>query len=259
VAREQRLVFGEVAELYDRARPSYPTALVDDLVALADQVAAPGTGRVLDVGCGTGKATVLLAARGLGGVGVEPDPDMAALAQRNLAAFARWEVEKAEFEALFPPERGPFDVITCGQAWHWLDPSRRFQHASRLLRPGGWLALFWNRTTTDTSEIRGAIDAVYAETFPTLSPHGYLTAGQPPAGDPPPESGFVDGTWRVFRWMARYTTAEWLELVQTYSDHRMLPAADREILLQRLAAVIDARGGTFDHPYDCWLWSARRL
>ncbi len=76
--REQRLVFGEDAELYDRARPSYPAKLIDDVVAV---VGASAT--TLDVGCGTGKATTLLAARGLRGVGVEPHAEMAAIARRR--------------------------------------------------------------------------------------------------------------------------------------------------------------------------------
>jgi hypothetical protein len=53
-------VFGEVAELYDQARPSYPAVLFDDVIAFA-----PQSPRVLEVGAGTGKATVLLAERGL--------------------------------------------------------------------------------------------------------------------------------------------------------------------------------------------------
>src|ERR1700722_4671949 len=127
MAREQRLVFGEVAELYDRARPSYPAALIDHLVDLA----GGGTdhGRVLDVGCGTAKATVLLAARPLSGIGLEPDPDMAALARQNLAPFPRWSVIQGEFETFDPSAHRETDretdgaddrsdLITCAQAWH---------------------------------------------------------------------------------------------------------------------------------------------
>lgn len=59
---EQRLAFGRVAELYDRARPSYPAAAIDALLEYGGLV--PGS-RVVDVGAGTGQATELLAARGL--------------------------------------------------------------------------------------------------------------------------------------------------------------------------------------------------
>jgi SAM-dependent methyltransferase len=254
--REQRLVFGEVADLYDQARPSYPSALIDHLAELAGP--APDHGRVLDVGCGTAKATVLLAAHRLNGIGLEPDPDMAAVARQNLAPFPPWTVVSGEFET-FSPVDERFDLITCAQAWHWLDPAVRFGHAAQLLHPGGWLALFWNRTAQDDSAVRRDIDAVYAELFPTLSPHGWLTIGQPPVGTPPPGCGLGDHTWQVFPWVQRYTTKQWTDLVQTHSDHRLLAPEQRDILLGRLTAAIDAHGGVFDHPYDCWLWTARRL
>ena len=78
-ARERRLVFGEDAELYDRARPSYPGTLVAELVGLVGN----GGARVVDVGCGTGKALRLLARKGMRGVGVEPHPAMAEVARRR--------------------------------------------------------------------------------------------------------------------------------------------------------------------------------
>jgi SAM-dependent methyltransferase len=257
VPREQRLVFGEVAELYDKARPTYPAPLVDHLVSSAN--AAGGTGRVLDVGCGTAKATILLATRGLTGVGLEPDPEMAAVARRHLAPFPQWSVVAGDFEDFEPEPDTPFDLITCAQAWHWLDPSRRFQQAARLLRPGGRLALFWNRTADDTSAVRREVDGVYAELFPALSPHGTLTIGHPPVGAPPRGAGFGEPEWRVFPWAQRYTTTEWTELAQTHSDHRMLAPQQRGVLLARLTEVIDAHGGVYEHPYECWLWTADRL
>jgi SAM-dependent methyltransferase len=252
--REQRLVFGEVADLYDKARPTYPAALIDHLVGLVGTSA-----RVLDVGCGTAKATVLLAARGLGGVGLEPDPEMAAVARANLAPFPDWSVTGGDFEDYEPTSPGRFDMLTSAQAWHWLRPDLRFQQAARLLGPGGWLALFWNRTADDTSAVRRDVDAVYAELFPTLSPHGTLTAGHPPVGSPPPDAGFGESEWHVFTWTRRYTTREWTDLAQTHSDHRLLDARQRADLLERIAAVVDAHGGVYDHPYACWLWTARRL
>jgi SAM-dependent methyltransferase len=257
--KEQRLVFGEVAELYDQARPTYPAALIDHLVALLD-----AGGRVLDVGCGTGKATFLLAARRLVGVGLEPDPEMARVARRNLAPFPQWSVVSGEFENFLADaeekdtEDG-FALITCAQAWHWLDPARRFQHAAHLLPPGGHLALFWNRTADDPSPLRRDVDAVYTDEFPGLSPHSTLTVGRPPVGTPPPDAGFGPPSWQVFPWTRRYTTREWTDQVQTHSDHRMLEPARRALLIARLTEVIDAYGGVFDHPYDCWLWTAARL
>src|SRR5690349_1659884 len=60
--RERRLVFGEAADLYDRHRPAYPEQLIDELVGVAG---LDGRRAVLEVGAGTGKATLMFAARGI--------------------------------------------------------------------------------------------------------------------------------------------------------------------------------------------------
>lgn len=97
MAREQRLIFGEDPSLYDRIRPTYPEELIDDITALVP----PGR-RVVDVGCGTGKATVAIARRVASGVGVEPDPAIAAICRRHLSPFSGWRVEVSEFESWDP-------------------------------------------------------------------------------------------------------------------------------------------------------------
>ncbi|MFC7763333.1 methyltransferase domain-containing protein [Catellatospora bangladeshensis] len=79
-ARAQGLMFGEIAEEFDRIRPGYPEGLVDDVLAYT------GIGvQALEVGAGTGKATTAFAARGLQITAVEPDPKMAALLTERLA------------------------------------------------------------------------------------------------------------------------------------------------------------------------------
>src|SRR5918912_2954256 len=93
--RRLRATFEEVPELYDRARPLYPAELFDDLVSYAGL--EPGS-RVLEIGCGTGQATLPLAERGFEVVCVELGAGLAAVARRKLAGFPRLEVVNAVFE-----------------------------------------------------------------------------------------------------------------------------------------------------------------
>jgi SAM-dependent methyltransferase len=90
-----RAIFDEAAELYDRARPGYPAALFDDLAELTPL--RPGS-RVLEIGPGTGQATLPLAERGYQVVAVELGADLAAVARRKLAGFPNVEVVTAAFE-----------------------------------------------------------------------------------------------------------------------------------------------------------------
>lgn len=283
--REQRLVFGEVAELYDQVCPSYPEQLVDDVVEL---VGVPA--RALDVGSGTGRAAVLLAARGLEGVALEPDPAMAAVARKRLLGFPGWQVEVAEFERWAPgpdvvssespsgrdagvagkpatggargPEAGAvgelFDLVCAAQAWHWLDPGTRFAHAATLLRAGGWLARWWNRPAPDPNPLRQDIDQCYERLAPTLSTHFMAPEGPPADAEAPGGSGFEAALQRRYAWSRTFATTEWLDLLRTQSDHRLLGDEQRERLLTAVGDAIDAVGGSYEHHYSCWLFADRR-
>ena len=216
--REQRLVFGEDAELYERARPSYPDELVDFVVGL---VGVPC--RAVDAGCGTGKATVLLAARGVEGVAVEPDPSMASVATRNLERFPGWRVDVSDFESWVAAPDETFDLVTCAQAWHWIDRERGTRRAERLLRPGGWLAILGQQPAYQDTPVRHEIDAVYAELAPMES-----ARSRAPSERVPPGSAFGAAVTREHRGHRDYTAAEWVALLETSSDHRILPPERRD-------------------------------
>ena len=96
-----RTTFGEVPELYDRARPTYPAQVFDDLV---------------EIGCGTGQATLPLAERGFQITCIELVEQLAALARRKLAAFPAVEIIDAPFEAWEPAAAG-FDAVAAFTAF----------------------------------------------------------------------------------------------------------------------------------------------
>ncbi|MEU6787352.1 class I SAM-dependent methyltransferase [Nonomuraea angiospora] len=121
--RARATSFGSVAEQYDRYRPECPDELIDELTASRPT-------RVLDVGCGTGKVARTLARRGLTALGVEADERMADVARGHGI-----EVEVAPFETWDDAGRR-FDLMTCGDAWHWIDPDAGIAKAARVLDPG---------------------------------------------------------------------------------------------------------------------------
>ncbi|HMG41993.1 MAG TPA: class I SAM-dependent methyltransferase [Acidimicrobiales bacterium] len=253
--RERRLVFGEDAVGYDDARPSYPAALVDDLVG-----SVGASARVIDVGTGTAKATRLLAERGMTGVGVEADPAMAALAARHLAPYPGWRVDVSDFEWWRPADGdAPADLITAAQAWHWVQPEVGLWRAHRLLRPGGRIAVFWNLADGDDRPVRREIDAVYDEIAPgePFCPTIGREQGTPFARAPEGAT-FADAEHRVFAWTLRYARDELLALLRTHSNHKLMAPDQLDRVLAGVAQVVDRHGGTFDYPYVTQLWTARR-
>src|SRR5204863_3179612 len=117
-----------------RGRPSYPGAVFGDLAELAGL--EPGS-RVVEVGPGTGKATVELVRRGYAVTGVELSPDLAEVARRNAPGA---EIVVSEFEH-WQPETTGFDAIVATTAYHWIDPEHRYARPLALLKAGGALAV----------------------------------------------------------------------------------------------------------------------
>src|SRR5262245_12356310 len=135
--RDQRRVFGEVAEAYDDVRPGYPAQVLDLIVAYAGRV--PGS--VVESGAGTGKGTALLRTLDVPLTCVEPDPAMAGVLARRFAGDDLVSVVVSRFEDWTPPPGG-VDLLASAQAWHWVGRQVRTDLAAAALAPGGVLAVF---------------------------------------------------------------------------------------------------------------------
>ena len=243
--REQRLVFGEVAEDYDAARPGYPPALLDDVSALA-----PG-GVCLEIGAGTGKASVPLAERDLALRCLEPSGPMAAVARRRLAGFKGVRVEEATFEE-WPLEEAAFDLVVAAQSWHWVRDGAA--KAAACLRPQGAIALFWNRPVKGSGPPHDAIEAAYRAHYPSSNSHH---SEPDPTAQLVASGRFGEVTQRAYPWSATYPTDGYLRLATTHSDHRMLPADQRARLLAAVGEAVDDAGGAVTIQYVCRLFIAR--
>jgi SAM-dependent methyltransferase len=246
-AREVAESFGTDAERYDRARPGYPAALVDRIVAASP---GPDVLDVLDVGCGTGISSRLLADAGCRVLGVDPDARMAALARQGGLT-----VEVARFEDWDPAGRS-FDAVIAGQAWHWVDPVAGAAAVARVLRPGGRLAIFWNAFQPPPG-LNEAFGAVYRSVLPGMplagrgmpGPDVYLAGCEKAADGMRQAGGFGElEQWR-FDWERPYTREQWLEVVPTFGGHAQIPPATMRELLNGIGAAIDEAGGGFTMGY----------
>jgi SAM-dependent methyltransferase len=138
---DPRQRFTATVEDYRRYRPDYPAALIDWVVA--DAALQPDD-LVVDIGCGTGITSRLLADRGLSVVGVDPNEAMLAAARAAGGERIRYLQGDAESLPLGPPSEPPVDAIVGGQAFHWFDLDRALPRFRQLLRPGGRVVAFWN-------------------------------------------------------------------------------------------------------------------
>jgi SAM-dependent methyltransferase len=128
-------LFEGCAPYYEQGRPPYAPGLVD---AMRDALGLDGRGRLLDGGCGPGRATLLLAHLFDEVVGLDPDRGMIAEAERRAAeehvANARFVCERAE---ALPAGLGRFRVVTFAASFHWMDRPRVAAAVRTMLEPGG--------------------------------------------------------------------------------------------------------------------------
>jgi SAM-dependent methyltransferase len=240
--------FGNVARLYDRARPTYPPALLDWLLS-------DGKRRVLDIGCGTGIAGGLFAARGCEVIGVEIDARMAAVARTK-----GLEVEVASFEQW--DDRGRrFELAISGQAWHWIEPRVGAAKVAAVLGDRGRIACFWNMGDPP-AHVRERLDPVYERLGPELVNPSVVLGNPGRRGEDTAaaldDSGLFDAAEiRRFEWSRTYTTDEWLALIATHSDHQALGEARLQALRDAVGAALDAVGGTFEYRYETVLVTAQ--
>ena len=251
----QRLstTFDEVPELYDRARPGYPKQVFDDLGALAQ---LPEGARIVEIGCGTGQATVPLAESGYEITCVELGQQLAAVARRKLSAFRRVEVVNANFET-WQPRRAGFDAVVSFTAFHWIDPGARYEKTASLLRDGGVLAVVSTHHVLPPDGDR--FFAEVQEDYEAVVPDDPKTkAGGPSRPETIADlSAEIDASGRFrnvaarrYVWDVTYTADDYIALLDTYSGHRAMDETTRERLYQRIRRRIDGRpGGTVRKTY----------
>jgi cytidine deaminase/SAM-dependent methyltransferase len=234
-------IFDQAAERYDRIRPRYPPELFRDLAKLARL--GPGS-TILELGAGTGQATVALAESGLDVTALEPGPSLAAIARRNLARFANARVVESRFEE-WDPAGARYDAVMAATSFHWIEPAVRAQKAADVLHPGGSLAI------VSTHHVAGGdttffeqVQACYERWDPSTPPGLTL----PDESEVPKEAGELDRSGRFgpseFRRYfldQTYSADDYVDLLLTYSGHLALAPERRGTLLSCISKLIRER------------------
>lgn len=125
-------------EAYAKYRPGYPAAAIDLLEA---RCGLKRGADAVDLGSGTGILSALLVKRGARVFGIEPNKEMRYYS--DLAVSGEFYSDSGTAENTHMPDKF-FDLLVCGQAFHWFDPQRTRVEALRILKPGAWAALLWN-------------------------------------------------------------------------------------------------------------------
>jgi SAM-dependent methyltransferase len=209
---------------------------------------------VLEIGCGTGQATVPIAKMVGKVVAVELGSDMATVCRRKVleaGVGGKVEVNEGQFEEWPLPrdDREKFDLVVAATSWHWLDTDVRMSKSADALKPGGKLAVIFMR------HVAGGTHAFFAD---LQSLHHHFDPSVPadfriPEMSEIPQAEMIEefkGSGRFeevvvrrYEWEVEYGKEEYVDLLNTYSDHRAMPSEKRKELFRAVSELVDKKYG----------------
>lgn len=158
--------YSTLADAYLK-RPDYADAAIDAMLSIAG---AEQGDKFCDVGAGVAHLTLMLAARGLDVVAVEPNDAMRANGIKRTAELTnvRWHEGTGEVTG---QASEAFDMVTFGSSFNVCDRQQALKETARILKPRGWFACMWNHRNLD-DPIQARIEAIIKERVPG---YGYGT------------------------------------------------------------------------------------
>lgn len=246
--------FDDWAPDYDRFRPGYPDELFDEIEV---RLGLPERPLVVDLGAGTGRATLAMAGRGWRVTAVDPGkPMLDVLRQRAtdegiIVATLRAHAEETGLDP------ASVDLATAAQAFHWFSKPGALAEMERIVRGGGGIALFWNvRDAEQSSLVAGYNDL--------LAAHGIDADTRMPgaegetAGWIRENGGFEEPAFFQVPHAVETTAHAFIGLAFTASYVRALAPEEQTRLEEELQQLVDEHASgwpTFIVPYvvDCWV------
>lgn len=243
--------FSTRVDAYVRHRPGYPDALLD---ALRTTIALDAASVIADIGSGTGISTELLLRTGAVVCAVEPNAAMRAAAEAALGGNPRFRSVGATAEATSLPGAS-VDLVAAGQAFHWFEPRGARLEFQRILKPGGWVALFFNSRRTDGSRFLRDYEDLLQQFGTDYSLVNHRNLGEDALRE------FFGGDFTTHRY-ATEQTFDFEGLEGRLLSSSYVPAAGQPQhapMLRRLRAIFDAGqdGGRVRFAYETELHLGR--
>jgi SAM-dependent methyltransferase len=264
--RERRAHFDEIVTDYDKVRPSYPDVLYNDLFAY---IGSSRNLNTLEIGAGTGKATVPVITAGNTVTAVELGEHMSEFLRERFGEYEGFKVITSSFENAELTDSG-YGLIYAASAFHWVDAEIGCPKVYRLLNSGGVFALLrFNWVTADTEDVVTKINTAYEKHYQSFYGKGprKLTRDEYclPIGikrgfgfNDMSDYGFTDVVCKTYDRVITYTADDYIGMLETMSDHRALPENNRAALYAEIRNIITKNGGQIKQGYFFQLYMGRK-
>jgi ubiquinone/menaquinone biosynthesis C-methylase UbiE len=161
--------YDSVAQEYDQVRPGYPRELIDKLISASNLNIGSN---ILEIGAGTGKATMALAKKEYRIDCIEREPKMAEILKRKCEGLSNITITISDFETWAATDECRYDLVFSAQAFHWIGEETKYEKCRRLLKDEGHIGLFWYFSVVESEDTLDYLNSIFHK-FST----GYACAG----------------------------------------------------------------------------------
>lgn len=247
-----RLTFNEDPANYERFRPIYLPRLINDVIRFSK---LDNNSNALEIGVGTGQATLPFIQTKSQVTGIELGSDLAKFADEKFREYDNFEVINQDFELVELNEKS-FDLVYSASAFHWIPIETGVPKVVNILKDGGVFAWFSVQPMPSDEHIHIHKDMQYV--YQNYSSHfGNKSLPEPNKRKIQAHKrkirkcsvleqfGFTDITSELYYGSRTYSSNDYVKLLCTYSDHRSMPEEQRKVFLESIKRVIDNNGGEY--------------
>ena len=251
-----RLKFDEDVINYDNMRPTYVKDLYEDVIRF---IGLDGSKSALEIGMGTGQATLPFLQTGCKLTAIELGESLAAYCANKFSSYDTFRIIHGDFETV-PLEDNSYDLIYAATAFHWISEDTGYTKVFKLLKSGGTVALFWNHPVPGEGAFAAAIQAVHDKhDAPSQSSvHSVSDENCFAITETMKKYGFIDVAYKLYHNTRFLSASQYMALLNTYSDHRAKQEENRIQLEKELTDVINRFGGVLDVHDTMDLYLARK-
>lgn len=251
-------MFDQMADYYDKFRPSYPLDVVDTII---QNSGVNSNSYLLEIGAGSGKATELFAARNLNICCIEPGQNLVDTGTKKFANNSRVKFITARFEE-YDVSQQQYDVIYSAQAFHWVPQPVGYDKCAMALKDKGYLALIWNMYITYDNNLDRElleISSRYGGFTDFLSIDGCEKRIASICSGIENSRLFHSPSVYRFPWSQEYTADEYFGFVLTSNSFVQRTDEEKQRAYQDITALASKHGGVINRPYICALYIAQKI
>lgn len=229
--------FNEVYTEYDKWRPTYVPELYKDIFDFKE---VDKFSSVLEIGIGTGQATIPILERECFLMAIEIGDKLAEFTKQKFNQYKNFNIKNIAFQDYNCPNNS-FDMIYSASAFHWIPEKIGYLKVYSMLKSGGIFACFANHPyrAKGNEELDIAIQKAYSKYMPSspLEPE-YREDDAKNRSEISKKYGFVDVNYKLYYRTRIFNAQEYISLIGTYSDHRGLEESKRVEFFNEIKDVI---------------------